>query len=39
MIAHLKVKNSEEERIRQRKLKEEREIERGQYFFYIHYRL
>ncbi|CAB4012330.1 Leucine-rich repeat-containing 59 [Paramuricea clavata] len=28
MIAHLKVKNSEQERIRQRKLKEEREIER-----------
>lgn len=30
MIAYLKVKNSEQERIRQRKLKEEREIERGE---------
>jgi hypothetical protein len=29
MIAYLKVKNSEQERIRQRKLKEQRELERG----------
>lgn len=33
MIAYLKVKNSEQERIRQRNLKVQRELEKGKYRF------